>query len=247
MTKNETGALQNIIRGDELHAANSGRSGSNARVGSAQSETIMKQAVLLLTIILAGATLANGKSTKLVTSWKNPEFSGPAFHRILVLGMTAKPGVRADFEDALSKLVGRNGIEAVPGNTILLRPEDTKLDLSYLKTQVGEFKIDAVIVSRLIKVDKSVTYIPGQPHMPYPYYGSFYGYYGAVYPVVYSPDYLREDTTVRVETNVYAVTSGEGQLVWTGVSDTFNPSSADKVIDGLSKLIVKELEKQAII
>ena len=56
----------------------------------------------LFTIVLCGATFANGKSTKLVTSWKNPEYSGPRFHRILVLGMSAKPGVRADFEDALS-------------------------------------------------------------------------------------------------------------------------------------------------
>lgn len=207
----------------------------------------MKKQFLVLVLTLAAATLADGKSTKLVTSWKNPEYSGPAFHRILVLGMSAKPGVRADFEDALSKLVTRDGVEAVPGNTILLRPEGSKLDINYLKSQVKEFRIDAVIVSRLVKVDKSITYVPGQPYMPYPYYGSFYGYYGAVYPVVYSPDYLREDTTVRVETNVYAVTSGEGQLVWTGVSDTFNPSSADKVIDALSKLIVKELQKEAII
>ncbi len=193
------------------------------------------------------ATLADGKSTKLVTSWKNPEYSGQAFHRILVLGMSAKPGVRADFEDALSKLVTREGVEAIPGNTILLRPEGTKLDIDYLKSQVKTFKIDAVIVSRLVKVDKSITYVPGQPYMPYPYYGSFYGYYGAVYPMVYTPDYLREDTTVRVETNVYAVTSGEGQLVWTGVSDTFNPKSADKVIAALSKLIMKELQKESIV
>ena len=207
----------------------------------------MKKQFLVLVLTLTAAILADGKSTKLVTSWKNPEYSGPAFHRILVLGMSAKPGVRADFEDALSKLVTRDGVEAVPGNTILLRPEGSKLDINYLKSQVKEFRIDAVIVSRLVKVDKSITYVPGQPYMPYPYYGSFYGYYGAVYPVVYSPDYLREDTTVRVETNIYAVTSGEGQLVWTGVSDTFNPSSADKVIDALSKLIVKELQKEAII
>lgn len=207
----------------------------------------MKKQFLVLVLTLTAAILADGKSTKLVTSWKNPEYSGPAFHRILVLGMSAKPGVRADFEDALSKLVTRDGVEAVPGNTILLRPEGSKLDINYLKSQVKEFRIDAVIVSRLVKVDKSITYVPGQPYMPYPYYGSFYGYYGAVYPVVYSPDYLREDTTVRVETNVYAVTAGEGQLVWTGVSDTFNPSSADKVIDALSKLIVKELQKEAII
>ena len=207
----------------------------------------MRKQALIIAVLLAAATLAYGKSTKLIASWKNPEYSGPAFHRILVIGMSAKPGVRADFEDALSKLAASDTVEAVPGNTILLRPEGSKLNLDYLKTQVKEFKIDAVIVSRLIKVDKSVTYIPGQPYMPYPYYGSFYGYYGAVYPMVYSPDYLREDTTVRVETNVYAVTSGEGQLVWTGVSDTFNPKSADKVIDGLSKLIVKELKKEAIL
>jgi len=50
-----------------------------------------------------------------------------------------------------------------------------------------------------------------------------------------------------VETNVYAVSSGEGQLLWTAVSDTFNPSSSKKVIHDLSKLVVKELQKEAIL
>ena len=156
--------------------------------------------------------------------------------------------MRADFEDALSKLVTRDGVEAIAGNTILLRPEDTKLDINYLKAQIKEFKIDAVIVSRLVKVETSVTYVPGQAYaMPYPYYRSFYGYYGAVYPVVYSPDYLREDTTVRVETNFYDTRTPDGEIVWTGTSDTFNPRSADKAIDGVSKLIVKELSKDGIL
>lgn len=208
----------------------------------------MKRISIVLALLLAVSPFALARSTKLVASWKNPAYHGARFHRILVLGMSAKPGVRADFEDALSKLVARDGVEAIPGNTILLRPEDTKLDLNYLKTQVKAFKIDAIIVSRLVKVDKQTTYIPGSAYvLPYPYYSSFYGYYGAVYPVVYSPDYLREDTTVRVETNVYAVTSGEGELVWTGVSDTFNPKSADKVIEGLSKLLVKELQKENVL
>ena len=203
---------------------------------------------LVVTALLLGMTgFADAKSTKLVASWKNPENSATKFHRVLVLGMSAKPGVRADFEDALSKLVAGEGVEAVPGNTILLRPEGTQLNLDYLKTQVKEFKIDAVIVSRLVKVSKDVTYIPGSPYLMPPYYGSFYGYYSALYPVVYSPDYLREDTTVRVETNVYAVNSAEGQLLWSGVSDTFNPRSPQKAIEGISKLIVKELQKDAIL
>jgi hypothetical protein len=212
--------------------------------------TITKQAsraLIICAIALLGASAASAKSTKLVASWKNPEAAPAKFHRVLVLGMSAKPGVRADFEDALSHLVAQTGVESVPGNTILLRPEGTKLNLDYLKTQIKIFKIDTVIVSRLIKVDKSVTYVPGQPLTPYPYYGSFYGYYSALYPVVYSPDYLLEETKVRVETNVYSVTSGEGQLLWTGVSDTFNPRSPKKAIDDLSKLIVKELQKEALL
>lgn len=208
----------------------------------------MQRLSLVLAVILAGATLADGKSIKLVASWKNPEYSGPRFHRILVLGMSSRPGVRADFEDALSKLVTRDGVEAIPGNTILLRPEGTKLDVNYLKTQIKEFKIDAVIVARLVKVETSTTYVPGHAYMmPYPYYRSLYGYYGTVYPVVYSPDYLREDRTVRVETNVYAATAPDGELVWTGISDIFNPSSADKVIDRVTKLIVNELQKESVL
>jgi hypothetical protein len=203
---------------------------------------------LLPAVVVAVATLADGRSTKLVASWKNPEYSGPRFHRILVLGMSAKPGVRADFEDALSKLVARDGLEAVPGNTILLRPEGTELDMNYLKTQIKEFKVDAVIVSRLVKVETKTTYIPGQAYVvPYPYYRSFYGYYGTLYPVVYSPDYLSEDTIVRVETSVYATKTPDGELVWTGISDTFNPRSADKAIDGVSKLLVKELQKEGVL
>ena len=208
----------------------------------------MKKWMWLFTLVLFGATIASGKSTRLVTSWKNPEYTGARFRKILVLGMSDKPGVRADFEDVLSKLVARDGVEAIPGNTILLRPEGTKLDLNYLKTQIRDFKIDGVIVSRLVKVETNVTYIPGQAYtMPYPYYRSFYGYYGAVYPVVYSPDYLREDKTVRIETNVYDTRSPDGEIVWTGISDTFNPRSADKAIDAVSKLIAQELQKESIL
>ena len=208
----------------------------------------MKKSVLLLGLVLAAMSLAYGKSTKLVMSWKNPEYSGPPFHRVLVLGMSAKPGVRADFEDALAQLVASPDVKAIPGNTILLRPEGTHLDINYLREQIRAFKIDCVIVSRLVKVDSQTTYIPGSAYVvPYPYYRSFYGYYGAVYPVVYTPDYLSHETTVRVETNVYATSSGEGELVWTGTSDTFNPSSAHKVIEGLSKLLAKELRKEAVL
>ncbi len=190
----------------------------------------------------------HAKGVKLLMSWKNPDYSGKRPHRVLVIGMTENPEIRADFEDDLSAAITSDGLEAVPGNHILFRPESAELKPDYLKAQIRDFHIDAVLVSRLVSIDKKTTYVPGHNYaVPYPYYHSFYGYYGAVYHQVYSPDYLREDTTVRIETNFYVATASDGELIWTGTSDSFNPKSAKKVIAGLVKLIVKELTKQDIL
>ncbi len=39
----------------------------------------------------------------------------------------------------------------------------------------------------------------------------------------------------------------EGELVWTGISDSFNPSSAKKTIINVVKVVVKDLEKEGIL
>lgn len=202
--------------------------------------------IRLAATLLFAVALASGKSSKVVMSWKNPAYTHTKdFSRVLALGLSDKARIRADFEDSLAAQLAEAGLETIPGNTILLRPEGSRLDLQYLRTQVRENKIDAAVVSRLIKVDNTVTYVPGTPYVPppLPYYGTFYGYYGAVYPVVYSPGYLKEEKKVRIETNLYVITSGEGELVWTGITDTFNPSDTTKAIDRLVKLLVKRMRQ----
>lgn len=208
------------------------------------TEVRLNRKILAIALSLLTVALASGKSNKLVMSWKNPNYSaGRKFQRVLALGLSDKTGVRADFEDALAAQLTETGLETIPGNTILLRPEGTQFDLNYLKIQIRDNKIDAVVVSRLIKDEKTVTYVPGTAYVaPFPYYNTFYGYYGAVYPMVYSPDYLREDRKVRIETNFYVISSQEGELVWTGVTDTFNPSKPRKAINGLVKLVVKQMQ-----
>jgi hypothetical protein len=206
--------------------------------------------ILVGVITLSVVMLASGKSSKVVMSWKSPAYvRTKAFSRVLALGLSDKTTIRADFEDALAAQLTATGLETLPGNTILLRPEGTHLDLKYLQTQVRDHKIDAVVVSRLIKVDNTVTYVPGTAYAPppLPYYGTFYGYYSAVYPVVYTPGYLKEEKKVRIETNLYVISSGEGELVWTGITDTFNPSNMDKAIDRLVKLMVKQMQRDGVL
>jgi hypothetical protein len=167
---------------------------------------------------------------------------------VLALGLSEKTNIRADFEDALSAQLAAAGLESIPANTVLLRPEGTQLNLQYLKTQVQVNKIVAVVVSRLVTIENNVTYVPGTPYVaPFPYYHTFYGYYGAVYPIVYSPGYLKEEKKVRIETNLYTVSSGEGNLVWTCITDSFNPSNVDKAIDRLVKLVVKQMQGEGVL
>jgi hypothetical protein len=64
---------------------------------------------------------------------------------------------------------------------------------------------------------------------------------------MYDPGYTREDTTVSIETNVYATGQHDGELVWTGASDSFNPKSAKKVADCLVKEVPKRMEKDGLL
>jgi len=210
---------------------------------------LLSSATVLGVFLLAALTLVSGKSIKMVTSWFNPNYQGQKFHKVLVIGVARDTEVRADFEDGLAAQIARPGMQMIPGNQILLRPDpQAKPDLDYLRAQIRDNQIDAVVVSRLLRVDKEVISIPSSTYVaPFPYYYSFYGYLGAVYPVVYDPGYTREDTTVSVETNVYATSKPDGDLVWTGVSESFNPKSAKKVADGLIKELPKQMEKDGLL
>jgi hypothetical protein len=205
--------------------------------------------VVSIFLLLLALTSASGGSIKMVTSWFNPNYEGHAFRKVLVIGVAQDLQVRADFEDAMAAQIARPGMQTIPGNQILLRPDPkAKPDLNYLREQIRHYQIDAVVVSRLLKVDKKVTTVPSSTYVaPFPYYYSFYGYLDAVYPVIYDPGYTREDTTVTVETNVYATSKPDGELVWTGISDSFDPKSAKKVADGLVKEVPKQMEKDGLL
>ena len=239
LTKIEPGRIRNthaVIRKQGYHSLTSLR-------------RLLPASIVLSVFVLAALTAVNGKSLKMVTSWFNPKYEGQTFHKVLVIGVARNLEVRADFEDGMAAQIARPGMQTIPGNQILLRPDaEAKPDLDYLRAQIRENQIDAVVVSRLLKVDTRVTSIPSSTYIaPFPYYYSFYGYLGAVYPVVYDPGYTREDTTVMVETNVYATSKPDGDLVWTGVSESFNPKSAKKVADGLIKEVPKQMEKDGLL
>jgi len=204
---------------------------------------LRKQWLLFVTALAIPVLLA-ASAPKMLLSWKNPNYSGGRFANILVLALNGKAENRAEFEDELVAAIARPGIEATQSYVFLARPSATPIDL---KAVIREQGFDAIVVARLTKAEKKTTYVPGQVYSPYPYYGSLAAYYGAVYPLVYSPGYLAKERRAPVETNFYSTEKPAGRLVWTGTTNTFDANSPMKVIKELIKVVIKELEKQSVI
>jgi len=198
-------------------------------------------AVLAIPLILAAS------SPKLLLSWKNPNYSGGHFTHILVLALNGKAENRAEFEDDLVAAITRPGIQATQSYVFLPRPNVTPIDMNDLKAVIREQKFDALVVARLTKALNKTTYVPDQVYNPLPVYGNFAGYYGAVSPLVYSPGYMEKEKLAQVETNFYSTAKSDGELVWTGTTNTFDGNSPMKVIRGLVKVLIEELERQKVI
>jgi hypothetical protein len=207
----------------------------------------LRKELVLFVAVLAIPLILVASSPKLLLSWKNPNYPGGHFTNILVLALNGKAENRAEFEDELVAAIARPGIQATQSYVFLPRPNVTPIDMNDLKAVIREQKFDAIVVARLTKAEKKTTYVPGQAYNPYPVYGNFAGYYGAVSPMVYSPGYMEKEKLAQVETNFYSTTKPDGELVWTGTTNTFDGNSPMKAIKGLVKVVIEELEKQNVI
>jgi hypothetical protein len=212
------------------------------------ARTKFNKMLMLLPLALAGAALMQAGSPKLELSWKNPDYAGGTnFKNVMVLALNGKSANRADFEDDLVAAIAATGVAAQPSYAYLPRPNATPIDMKDLRWVVQQQKFDAILVSRLTKRDVNTTYVPGQMYAPVPFYNTFYGYYGALYPIIYSPGYMVTEKVAQVETNLYSTSAPDGQLVWTGTTNTFSVGSVMKSIKDLVKVTVKELQKQGIL
>lgn len=194
-------------------------------------------------LILINGLLACS-SSKLVARWNDTEYTGPVLTRVLVIGMVGDDIKRRYFEDEFIKQIAKSGHQGVPGYRLMpdLKDYDDKAKLAKVVSDAG---VDAVLVATLQAVDKEMSYVP--PRVEWiPTLGSgYYGYYHSSYMAVYQPGYERIDTVVRLETRVF--TAQDERLVWAGNTESFNPSSSEKVIRELAEIVVSDMKKSGLV
>jgi hypothetical protein len=184
-------------------------------------------AALGLTLAVAGCA-----TTDMTSTWTDPSAKGASLSKVAIIAFARDPGLRRMAEDAAAQQLV--GAQAVPSYQVL---GDTDLkDREAVKAKLRDQGFQGVLLMRMAGVTERVD--PAT-------YGTFDGYYGWAAGAVYDPAYLQTETVVHVVSDLYSLPNDK--LIWSGVSQTFNPASAQEFMTSVSKAVAKSIQKDRLV
>jgi len=189
-------------------------------------------------VCLGLVLLASCASTKVVERWADPDFDAK-LKNIMVLSLNQSEKSRRLFEDGFLHALKQRKIQSSASYDLL--PSNEDLDKEKVKAAIAGSDIDGVLVLRAVKITKEERYVQAQTTGTR--YNSFYAYVGEYRPT-YSA-YTTDDTLVHLETNLYAVDGAK--LIWSGKTETFNPSDVNAYLVDLTKTVLDEIDKTGFI
>lgn len=193
-------------------------------------------------IVFVVSVCAAAAAPKLKSSWRNMDPAATPVSRIAVIGLSPDVATRRLMEDSLAAEIRKNGGRAEPSYTII--PGQLPKDAEKLKAIIVAANFDGAAVVRVAGVSQEQYWdTVAVPMMP-GYYATPWNYWGHWYPYAWDPFYLRTDTTVRVETVVYAVS---GLMIWTGLSESTNPGTVKVVIREVAVAAAADMKQRNVL
>jgi hypothetical protein len=197
---------------------------------------------LFRTVAAATAlTLAACASTELVNQWSNPAYTSLSFKKIMVIGVTKQAGIRRTFEDEFVAQLKAAGVSAIP--SYLYIPQDGPVGEAVLKQALKEAGADAVMITRLVGVQKKTEIAPGyyppDPAMAvHPLYTTAWNDY-------YEPPIVYQSEVYTSETSLYD--TFKNQVVWRGTAQTTAPGNLSQEIKNYAGIVIGALKEKKLI
>ena len=236
-------------------------------------KTILKQCTLALSILLIATACTS--SSKLISSWKDPEVQSASYKKLMVFAIFPNMQTRVMAEDAMVNHLKSEGISAIPSyrdfplggmaKQFLSMAKDSAMVASIkknIKQKIDNQEADGLIFISAFDVQKTKEYHQGSSltiagpaygyypgyygnAQPYGYRGSYYDYYAYAVGTVYGPGYYTTSTTYYLQSNLFDV--NKGNLIWAGQTKTVDYSDLEREADLLARILVDDIvEKQVI-
>lgn len=202
----------------------------------------MNRFVLAVLIVAVAALAAGcGSSTEFVQTWKDPGLTKFDFKKAGVLAIAKTDGMRRTAEDAMAAAVQRTGMPAVPLYTLVSHDQVKNADI--VKSSLTKAGIDGLVIMRMVATENKTTYVPGSTY-PTSYY-SPWGYHGYGWGAAYDPGYMVTNKYVNIETNIYDLKADK--LVWSGISESVDPSSVNGLVMDVSDAAYEVMYQQGLV
>lgn len=207
---------------------------------------IKRKRVLVLIFLITSCS-----STKLIKSWKNPEYNLFKPKKILVIGVTPNHDARKAFEFKLITELNARKINALQSAVVFKSSfQDSKQTEKEIEAQVDRLlskDYDTVLVSLVKGLDDNQAYGSKSSKTDY-HLRRFMLYYFAYQDAYFKQDYYNRYKVFNIETSIYNLRKDSNKsLVWQASFDLIDPNNTTKTIDSYVKKLIKILEKENII
>jgi hypothetical protein len=190
-----------------------------------------------MTAAVAMAVVACGTPTQLTHVQVAPEAQRAKVRNVLVVGLFKDPAARKAYEYDMVKSLKEAGVQAQASQDLMpIGQAPSRPDVERLVQQQG---FDGAVVGHLVDAHTDI-----EAYGPVAVDPSFYGWYGAAYPMAYQPT-LDTVTTVVVQTRVFQTTTGSPEF--SATSKSIDPHSAAEVAQEHAHLVVGALKANGVV
>lgn len=200
---------------------------------------------LLFAGVIAGIIALDGcTSTQLVNLWQNPSYTGRPLTKVLVIGLRRDPVKRRMWEDVfVDKLQERNVTAIASYQLFPNQPPDT----AAIRETTKEEGFDGVLTVVRGRREEHETQTPGYTTQEaVTVYDPKWRRYATHYETVYHEGPAETSIALQIQTDLL-LAQEQGRLLWSGTSETVDPTSPKEHRDEVARLVVGELVKSGMI
>src|SRR5262249_9168128 len=195
---------------------------------------------VVLTGLALLALVAEGcSSTVLRDSWRDPQFAEPPLRNVLVIGVARSPSNRRVFEDGFAQALRAQGVAATASYTLL--PEEGAIGNERIKQAVAQSGADAVMITRVLRVQRNVQVTPG-----YVVPGYAMGYYGwCTTRHTHRPPSLHPYEVITIESTLWSMQPE--RMVWSGTSESTDVKDVTTLTGELASVLIGKMKDDKIL
>jgi hypothetical protein len=197
------------------------------------------------TMLLSAMLLIPGCSTSvLVNQWSDPSYRGPALNKIMVIAVRNDPTKRRVWEDAFVGELSKHGVSAT--QSYQLFPQAIP-DSAQIAGAVAKYAFDGVIITRRLPKVVNTQYVNGYvAQEAETRYSERKQRFFTYYRDVEHPGFVDTQKIANRSIDVWT-TDSVSRMIWSAVSQTPEPATAEAVHRDVVNLVTAELERKGIV